>query len=61
MVNGSVTFQNTAQGVLLVPHLILLLLSGAYQAAESPSQPGECSRGRLLGFRYIYRMCIHMY
>lgn len=60
MVNGSAIFQNTAQGVLLVLLLMMLLLSGACQAAEFPSPPGECSRDRL-GFIYIYIMCIYIY
>lgn len=60
MVNGSVIFQNTAQGVLLVLLLMMLLLSGACQAAEFPSPPAECSRDRL-GFIYIYIMCIYIY
>lgn len=60
MVNASVIFQNKAQGVLLVLHLIMLLFSGACQAAGFPSPLGECSRDRL-GFIYIYIMCIYMY
>lgn len=57
MVNGSVIFQNTAQGILLVLHLIMLLLSGACQAAGSPRPLSECSR---LGFICIYNMNIHV-
>lgn len=57
MVNGSVIFQNTAEGILLVLHLIMLLLSGACQAAGSPSPLSECSR---LDFICIYNMNIHI-
>lgn len=59
MVDGSVILQNTAQGILLVLHLIMLLLSGSCQAAGFPSPLSECSRGRL-GFIYIYIMCMYM-